>query len=343
MKTALITGIRGQDAAWLTKLLLEKGYRVIGTDRRSGGSSNWRLEELNISKHPNLIYEYMDITEQNNVNSIIKKYKPNELYQLAAQSFVGTSFEMPYVTNDINYYGHLNILEAVKNYSFHTKIFFAATSEMFGKVKEIPQSETTPFYPRSPYGVSKVASFYLGINYRESYGMFVSNGIAFNHTGSLRGIEFITQKCIKELYKIQKSIIENKGFLPLKIGNIYSERDFSHAKDIVNGMWLMLQQTTPDDFILSSGESISIKNFINKICNKLNLNLRWQNENKGIEEYATIDNIKIIEISNKFYRPCEVDNLIGNNSKAKQLLNWQVQYTIDTIIEEMIHAEQKRK
>lgn len=343
MKTALITGIRGQDAAWLTKLLLDKGYRIIGTDRRSGGSSNWRLEELGIANHPYLIYEYMDITEQNNVNSIIKKYKPNELYQLAAQSFVGSSFEMPYVTNDVNYYGHLNILEAVKNYSFNTKICFAATSEMFGKVKEIPQTETTPFYPRSPYGVSKVASFYLGINYRESYGMFISNSISFNHTGSLRGIEFISQKCVKELYKIQKSIIEDRGFLPLKIGNIYSERDFSHAKDIVNGMWLMLQQSIPNDFILSSGESISIKNFINKICNKLNLNLIWHNENKGIEEYATIDNVKIIEISNKFYRPCEVDNLIGDNSKAKQFLNWQVQYTIDTIIEEMIHAEQKRK
>lgn len=344
MQTALITGIRGQDASWLCKLLLEKGYKVIGTDRRSGGSDNWRLKELSIDTHHNLIYEYMDITELHNVEAIIKKYQPNELYQLAAQSFVQASFDQPYVTNNVNYYGHLHILEACRVYSPLTKIYFAGTSEMYGKVQEIPQTETTPFYPRSPYGVSKLASYWIGVNYREAYGMFVSNGILFNHTSSLRGNEFITQKCVKKLYSIKKSIENIQNFYPLEIGNIYSKRDFSHAEDMVYGMWLMLQMNTPDDYVLSSDSMITIKEFINKVCHQLNINIKWINENQGVKEYAIDINTQqvIITINSNFYRPTEVDQLLGSSSKAREFLIWKPKYNIDSIITEMIQAEDRR-
>ena len=668
MKTALITGIRGQDSAWLSKLLLSKDYKVIGTDRRSGGSDNWRLKELGIENHPNLIYEYMDITEPHNVDAIVKKYQPDELYQLAAQSFVKTSFDQPYVTNNVNYFGHLNILEAVKNYSFHTKIYFASTclpagtkimikkkykrvrngreheieqlsfvniedlkigdevlsmdmetskkenckilytsnrvandmyevyfengnclklsgnhpiyiinkgwvrtdelsigdesihkccaylnnvkrkgktnidiygedrakeiskiaselqkncnhpgnglkgktykevytedkiksiqdkrnntwsktehhswnsgltkenvfyeflnklipneflknglaehisidgkipdfvnlkkkkiieyngehwhtfeesqerikffkdrgwetlivwhsefkknpelyeskiktyafnpeielskiikiikanpervydieveknhnffancilvhnSEMYGKVQQIPQNEKTPFYPRSPYGISKLSSFWIGVNYRESYGMFLSNGILFNHTSSLRGKEFVTQKIVKKLCEIKLGL--QAGFLcyPLEIGNIYSERDFSHAEDMVYGMWLMLQQSIPDDYVLSSDKKITIKNFINLVCEKLSIDIEWHNENQGIEEYATTKGTDyvIIKINPEFYRPAEVDILLGDSSKARKELMWKPNYDLKKLIEEMIKAE----
>jgi len=345
MQTALITGIRGQDASWLCKLLLEKDYKVIGTDRRSGSSDNWRLKELGIENHPNLIYEYMDITEPHNVDEIIKKYQPNELYQLAAQSFVGTSFTQPYVTTNVNYYGHLNILESCRVYSPITKIYFASTSETYGKVQEVPQTEKTPFYPRSPYGVAKLASFWLGVNYRESYGMFVSNGILFNHTSSLRGSEFVTQKIVKKLCEIKLSLQSKILFNPLEVGNIYAERDFSHAEDMVYGMWLILQMNIPDDYVLSSNQTIRIKDFINKVCEVLSIDIEWHNENKGIEEYATIKNTEqvIIKINSEFYRPSEVDQLLGNSAKAREILMWKPKYTLIDIIKEMVKAELARK
>lgn len=345
MQTALITGIRGQDAGWLSKLLLDKGYRVIGTDRRSGGSDNWRLKELGIDNHPNLIYEYMDITESHNVDTIIKKYQPDELYQLAAQSFVGTSFDQPYVTSNVNYYGHLNILESCRFYSPLTKIYFASTSEMYGKVQEVPQTETTPFYPRSPYGVSKLGAYWMGVNYRESYGMFVSNGILFNHTSSLRGKEFVTQKIVKKLCEIKLALKSKLLCSPLELGNIYSERDFSHAEDMVYGMWLMLQMNTPNDFVLSSNKTIRIKDFINKVCETISIDIEWHNENQGIAEYATVKNTEyvFIKINPEFYRPTEVDQLLGDSTKARDILMWKPHYTLTDIIKEMIKAEVKRQ
>lgn len=339
-KTALITGIRGQDAAYLSQLLLEKGYKVIGTDRRSGGATKWRLERLGVVDK--IVYEYMDLVEFHNVCEIIEKYQPDECYNLAAQSFVQASFSQPFVTSNVNFFGVLNLLEAIRKYSPKTKFYQASTSEMFGKIQENPQTEKTPFYPKSPYGVAKLASHWEVINYRESYNLFACCGILFNHESPLRGEEFVTRKITKGLinwYHNQE---------PIYLGNIYARRDFSHAKDAVNAMWLMLQQKEPKEYVIASGQTYSIKDFINECLKQLHVNYKWINENKGVKEYCIdqklnsfYDTSKIVIIDPTFFRPNEVDILRGWSEKAKKELGWSPSYGFESLIKEMLEEDAK--
>ena len=332
-KTALITGIRGQDAAFLAKFLLDKGYKVIGTDRRNSNSSHWRLEYLQINNHPSLIYEYMDITEFYNVQTVIKKYQPDEIYNLAAMSFVQTSFNQPFLTNKVNTEGVLNILEAIKHCSPNSKLYQASTSEMFGRVLETPQKETTPFNPRSPYGIAKLAAHEYVKNYRESYGLFACSGILFNHTGQLRGTEFVTRKITSNLSNILLDIQEC-----IELGNLYAKRDWGYAGDYVEAMWLMLQQPIPDDFVIATGETHTIKEFVDEAFNCVDMPLSWVNEGineQGIDSYGIIR----VKINPIFYRPNEVDILQGDATKAKEILKWQPKMTFKKLVEIMVEYD----
>ena len=330
MKTALLTGIRGQDATYLSKLLLTKGYRVIGTDRRAGGSTYWRIADLDV-KGVELVY--MDLLEQENINAVIRKYKPDELYNLAAQSFVSVAFEQPLLTTEINAIGVLRLLTAIREYSPYTKFYQASTSEMFGKVQEIPQNEKTPFYPRSPYGVSKLYGHWIAINYRESYRMFNSCGILFNHESPLRGAEFITRKISAGLAAIIAKKQES-----ITVGNINAKRDWGHAADFVDAMWRMLQQEKPDDFVIATGETHSVKEFIEIAFSMMESNITWEGE--GVDEIGRDPNgIIRVKISAEFYRPAEVELLIGNASKAKHILGWTPKIKFTELVQEMVKAD----
>lgn len=328
-KKALITGITGQDGCYLAKLLLSKGYKVFGAQRRNTGKRYWRLEELGITDQIELVD--IDLTEPYNIEKIIDTVKPDEFYNLAAQSFVGLSFEQPQVTTITNSLGVLNILEVLRNKHQNIKFYQASTSEMYGKVTETPQSESTRFYPRSPYGCSKVYSHYLTVNYRESYNLFACSGILFNHESPMRGEEFVTRK-------ITKGLVEwIKTGKTLELGNLESYRDWGHAEDYVEAMWLMLQQDKPEDYVISTGETIQVKDFIKKCLDQLNIKYEF----KGHEVFDEKGN-QIMKTNPKFFRPAEVDLLIGDNSKAKQKLLWKPKHTIDTLVKDMIEADLKR-
>jgi len=338
--TALIFG-NGQDTAYLSRFLLEKNYQVIVATRRSGSSNNWRMKELKIDNNPNLIFEWCDITEGSRVNEIINNYKPLECYNLAAMSFVQSSFDHPISSSLINFNGHLNVLEAIKNYSPKTKVYFASSSETYGKVQEVPQTEKTPFYPRSPYAVSKLAAYWAGVNYRESFGLHVCNGILFNHSSPMRGEEFITRKVTKKVAEIKFKIEAGLSFTSLIVGNVESKRDWGSAEDYVRGMWLMLQYPMADDYVLATGKTYSIKEFITKAFQYVDIEIEWNGE--GYETFATDKNDNIIvKTDEKFYRPCEVDLLIGDSSKARKILNWEPKMTLDDLIAEMIDADIRR-
>jgi GDPmannose 4,6-dehydratase len=341
-KLAIITG-SGQDATHLSKLLLEKDYDVVIATRRSGSSTHWRLRDSGVFYHPNFRLEYCDITEFVKVMTLIQKYKPDEFYHLGAMSFVQSSFDHPITTMNINTIGYLNILEAIRNYSPDTKIYFAGSSEMFGKVQETPQSEKTPFYPRSPYGVSKLSSYWLGKNYRESYGMFVANGILFNHEGIYRGAEFVTRKITKAIAKMKIAVLNRKEFEPLIVGNIQSQRDWGSAKDYVIGMWLMLQQDKPDDFVLATTETHTIKEFIDEAWGyAFYSNLIWKGE--GMSCYAVDDKGNVVvKISEEFFRPCEVELLLGDYSKAYNILGWRPTTDFSLLVREMMLADLERE
>tara|TARA_Y100000389_G_scaffold191381_1_gene217489 strand:+ start:672 stop:1673 length:1002 start_codon:yes stop_codon:yes gene_type:complete len=328
-KKALITGITGQDGCYLAKLLLSKGYKVFGAQRRNTGKRYWRLEELGITDH--IEFVDIDLNEPYNIEKVIDNVKPDEFYNLAAQSFVGLSFEQPQVTTITNSLGVLNILEVLRNKHQNIKFYQASTSEMYGKVTETPQNETTRFYPRSPYGCAKVYSHYLTVNYRESYNLFACSGILFNHESPMRGEEFVTRKTTKGLVEWTKT------GKPLELGNLESFRDWGHAEDYVEAMWLMLQQDQPDDYVISTGKTIQIKDFIKKCLNELNIKYEF----KGHEVFDEKGN-QIIKTNPKFFRPAEVDLLIGDNSKAKQKLLWKPKHTIDTLVKDMIEADLKR-
>ena len=329
MKNALITGITGQDGGYLAKLLLSKGYKVYGAQRRNTGNKHWRLDELNITDKIEFID--IDLSEPYNIEKVIDKVKPDEIYNLAAQSFVGLSFEQPQVTTISNSLGVLNILEVIRNKYPKIKFYQASTSEMFGKVTEIPQKETTRFYPRSPYGCAKAYSHYLTINYRESYNLFACAGILFNHESPLRGEEFVTRKTTKGLVEWMKT-----GKV-LELGNLESYRDWGHAEDYVEAMWLMLQQDKPDDYVIATGKTIQIKDFIIKCLEELNIKYEF----KGHEVFDYKGN-PIIKTNPKYFRPAEVDELIGDSTKAKEKLSWKPKHTLDTLVKEMISADLKR-
>ena len=310
-KTALITGVSGQDGAYLSKLLLKKGYRVIGGERRSASGSLWRLKDLNIENDVEITD--FELSEFTNIYRTIEKYRPDEIYNLAAQSFVGASFEMPTMTSDITGLGVSRILEAIRQINPEIKFYQASSSEMFGKVSETPQTENTPFYPRSPYGIAKLFGHWMTINYKEAYNIFACSGILFNHESPLRGEQFVTKKITMGLSKIKLGLIEY-----LELGNLDSKRDWGYAGDYVEAMYLMLQNDKPDNYVISTGETFSVKDFINTSCNELQIDIEWQGS--GIDETAIDKKTgkSIIRINPKFYRPTEVDLLLGNSTKAKK-------------------------
>ena len=334
-KIALVTGAAGQDGSYLCQFLLKKKYIVVAGDRRSSRDNNWRHNFLQISKH--VIYEDFDLGDIDSIYRLLTKYKFNEIYNLAAQSFVKTSFTTPLSTSNVTALGVLRILEMIRCVSPKTKFYQASSSEMFGNINSKSQDEKTPFYPRSPYAISKVFGHHITKNYRESYKIFACSGILFNHESPLRGEEFVTRKITKQLCEIK--IGSRKC---LELGNLYAKRDWGYAKDYVEAMWKMLQQTKPDDYVIATNQAFSVKKFVNECCNNLNLKIKWVG--KGIKECAINKQNKkiIVKINPKFFRPSEVNYLRGNFSKAKRILKWKPKNNIKSLIKIMIDAELKR-
>lgn len=318
-KTALITGITGQDGAYLAELLLSKGYRVVGTYRRTSAIDTWRLRYLGIESK--VVLECMDLEDLSSQIRVLSKYKPDEIYNLAAQSFVGVSFEQPILTANITAIGVANLLEAVRIVHPKAKYYQASTSEMFGKVQAIPQSESTPFYPRSPYGIAKLYGHWMTVNYRESYDLFACSGILFNHESPLRGLEFVTRKITDAVARIKAGKLNS-----LILGNMDAKRDWGYAKEYVVAMWLMLQRDTPDDFVVATGETHTVKEFVEASFAAA-----------GIENWE-----KYVDTSVAFERPAEVELLIGEPSKAKSLLGWEAQTHMDELAILMVNEELKR-
>ncbi len=335
-KKALIFGVTGQDGAYLSRLLLKKKYVVHGVKRRSSSFNTSRIDDifLDPKNKKNFFLHYGDLTDSLNVLKLINKIKPDEIYNLGAQSHVGVSFEVPEYTANVDGLGTLRILDSIVTLKLQKKIKFyqAGTSEMFGATMP-PQNEKTFFYPRSPYGAAKVYAHWITTNYREAYNIYACNGILFNHESPLRGETFVTKKIVMALVRIKHGLQKK-----LILGNLYSKRDWGHARDYVEAMWLMLQQKKADDFVISTGKNYSIKYFLNKVLNKLNMNVKWVG--KGINEKAIDKNNNIIvECSKKYFRPTEVDDLLGNSSKAKRFLKWKPKTTLNKLIDEMIQFE----
>ena len=334
MKNVLITGVTGQDGSYLSKLLLDKGYRVFGTHRRTSSIVVWRLEYLNIINHPNFVLLEIDLTDLSSILRCIKQSNPEIIFNLAAQSFVAHSFNSPITTAEITGVGVLNVLEAIRLSDKRIKFYQASSSEMFGKVKEVPQNELTPFHPRSPYGVAKVFGHWATVNYRESYDIFAVSGILFNHESPLRGMEFVTRKITSNLAKIKIGKTEK-----FSLGNIYAKRDWGYAYDYVNGMYLMMNQEMPDDYVLATGKTYSIKDFINICFEYLQIDIEWKG--KGIDEIAFDKKTgkTIIEIDEKFYRPAEVDLLVGSPEKAHKKLGWKPETDIKELAAIMLDSD----
>ena len=339
-KIALIFGVTGQDGSYLASFLIKKNYIIHGVKRRSSSFNTGRLDHLYQDPHEKnrkFILHYGDITDAISVSSIIKNIKPDEIYNLAAQSHVAVSFEVPEYTANADGIGALRILEAIKFHGFEkkTKFYQAGTSEMFGKVLEIPQTEKTSFYPRSPYGVAKVYAHWITVNYREAYKIFACNGILFNHESPVRGETFVTKKIIMALCRIKLNK-QKKLFL----GNLDAKRDWGHAKDYVEAMWKMLQNKTPKDYVISTGKQYSVRNFVNLSLKELNIKYYWKG--KGINEKCYDDKGNcIIECDKEYFRPLEVDTLLGDSSKARKELNWKPKYNIKKLVKEMVIAELK--
>ncbi len=334
-KVALIFGVTGQDGSYLSRLLLSKGYRVHGVKRRSSSLNTQRIDDIyeDIHDAKKFFLHYGDLTDGQSVNQLINKIRPSEVYNLAAQSHVAVSFELPEYTMMTNSLGTLKILEAIKIINPKIRFYQAGTSEMFGSSPP-PQSEKTPFYPRSPYAVSKLAAHWMTINYREAFGIYACNGILFNHESPVRGETFVTQKIIKALINIK-----NKKQKKLYLGNLYAKRDWGHAEDYVRAMWLMLQQTKPQDFVIATGQQHSVKEFINLTAKKLDIPIVWKG--KKLNEKAYLNDDIIIEIDPHYFRPTEVESLKGDASLAKKILKWKPKYSIDDLINDMIKTMNK--
>ena len=334
-KNALITGITGQDGSYLAEFLLEKGYDVHGIVRRSSQPTTQRIDHV-LDK---ITLHFGDMTDFSSLVSVIKEIKPNEIYNLAAQSHVQVSFDVPEYTADVDALGTIRILEAIKTSGFenYTKFYQASTSELYGKVQEVPQTETTPFYPRSPYGVAKQYAYWMTINYRESYGMFAINGILFNHESERRGIEFVTRKITIAVSRIAKGIQEK-----LYLGNLSAKRDWGYAKDYVECMWLMMQHDIPEDFVIATGEYHSVREFTTLAFKEVGIQIKWIGE--GLEERAIdIDTKKpLVEVDPEHFRPAEVEELLGDPTKAKNLLGWNPNKTsFEELVKIMIQGDMK--
>ena len=336
-KVALITGITGQDGSYLAEFLLEKGYIVHGIKRRASLFNTQRVDHLYQDPHienAHFKMHYGDLTDTSNLVRIIQQTQPDEIYNLGAQSHVAVSFESPEYTADVDAMGTLRILEAIRILSLEkkTRFYQASTSELFGLVQEVPQKETTPFYPRSPYAVAKMYAYWITINYREAYGLYACNGILFNHESPRRGETFVTRKITRGLANISEGLEDC-----LYMGNMDALRDWGHAKDYVRMQWLMLQQKQPEDFVIATGMQYSVRQFIEKTAAALGMQLRW--EGQGVNEIGYCDNKPIIRIDPRYFRPTEVETLLGDPSKAKEKLGWVPEITLDQMIAEMVAGD----
>lgn len=337
MKTAVVTGVSGQDGAYLAQLLLEKGYRVFGTYRRTSSVNFWRIEELGIRDHPNLDLVEHDLTDLGASIRLLESAQASEVYNLAAQSFVGVSFDQPFTTAQITGVGALTQLEAIRIVDPKIRFYQASTSEMFGKVQAVPQVEETPFHPRSPYGVAKLFAHWITVNYRESYDIFGSSGILFNHESPLRGREFVTRKITDSVAKITLGKLD-----VLELGNLDAKRDWGYAKEYVDGMWRMLQADEPDTYVLATNRTETVRDFVDMAFKAVGTQLEWRGS--GIDEtgVCTASGRELVRINPKYYRPAEVELLIGNPAKARDKLGWAPATTLEQLCQMMIEADLRR-
>ena len=339
MKKALITGVTGQDGSYLAEFLLNKGYEVHGIKRRTSLINTSRIDHLFQDKHePNLkfILHHGDLTDSTSLIRIIQEVQPDEIYNLAAQSHVKVSFEEPEYTANSDALGALRILEAIRILKLEkkTKYYQASTSELYGSVKETPQNEKTPFYPRSPYGVAKLYAYWITVNYREAYGIYACNGILFNHESPVRGETFVTRKITRGLARIKLGLQKT-----LYLGNLNAKRDWGHAKDYVEVQWLMLQQEKPSDFVIATGKQYSVRDFINLAAKNLDMKIEWKGKNE--DEIGICENKEIIKIDTNYYRPTEVESLLGDASKAKKELGWEPKISFEELVKEMVEKDLK--
>lgn len=337
MKSAVVTGITGQDGAYLAELLLSKGYRVFGTYRRTSSVNFWRIEELGIQNNPDLHLLEHDLTDLSASIRLLEQTEATEVYNLAAQSFVGVSFDQPITTAEITGIGPLKLLEAIRIVDRDIRFYQASTSEMFGKVQAVPQSETTPFYPRSPYGVAKLYAHWMTVNYRESYGIFGSSGILFNHESPLRGREFVTRKITDAVAKIKLGKLDC-----LSLGNMDAKRDWGFAKEYVDGMWRMLQADGPDTFVLATNRTESVRDFVRMAFKAAEIELEFQGKNEEETGIDTSSGRTVVRIDPKFYRPAEVDLLIGDPAKAREKLGWKPNTSLEELCQIMVDADLRR-
>jgi len=337
MKSAVITGITGQDGAYLAELLLEKDYIVYGTYRRTASTNFWRIEDLGIKNHSNLHLVEYDLTDLGSSIRLLENANPDEVYNLAAQSFVAVSFDQPITTAQITGLGPVHLLEAIRIVNPKIRFYQASTSEMFGEVQEVPQSEKTPLYPRSPYGVAKVYAHWMTINYRESYDIFGTSGILFNHESPLRGLEFVTRKITDGLARVKLGKQTH-----IELGHLDAKRDWGYAKDYVEGMWRMLQTDVPDTYVLATGRTKRVRDFVEMTCKALDIDIAWQGT--GLDEIGVDSKTgsTIIKINPEFYRPAEVELLLGNPEKAKKELGWEASTTLEELCAMMVEADLRR-
>jgi len=336
-KTAIITGITGQDGAYLAQLLLEKGYIVYGTYRRTSSVNFWRIAEIGVERHPNLHLIEYDLTDLSSSIRMLQATKATEVYNLAAQSFVGVSFDQPVTTVEITGLGALNLLEAIRIVNSEIRFYQASTSEMFGKVQAIPQIESTPFYPRSPYGVAKLYAHWMTVNYRESYNIFASSGILFNHESPLRGREFVTRKITDSMAKIRLGKLD-----ALELGNLDAKRDWGFAKEYVDGMYLMLQADRPDTYVLATNRTETVRDFVSMAGRAAGFELVWEGRDDKEVGMDSATKKVIVKINPKFHRPAEVDLLIGDPTKAKTELGWAPKTTLEQLCQMMVEADIRR-
>ena len=337
MKKAIITGITGQDGAYLAELLLNKGYTVFGGYRRTSSVNFWRIAELGIEQHPNLHLVENDITDLSSCIRLLESTEATEIYNFAAQSFVRVSFEQPITTTEITGLGAVNLLEAIRIVNPKTRFYQASTSEMFGKVQAAPQDETTPFYPRSPYGIAKLYAHWMTVNYRESYNIFATSGILFNHESPLRGLEFLTRKVTDGMAKIKLAKLE-----VLELGNLDAKRDWGFAMDYVDGIWRMMQTDKPETFVLATGRTETVRDFVSMAAKAVGIDLAWKGKAESETGVERKSGKTVVRVNPKFYRPAEVDLLIGNPAKAKKNLGWEATTTLEQLCQMMVEADLRR-
>ncbi|MBU2954458.1 GDP-mannose 4,6-dehydratase [Marinobacter sp. F3R08] len=337
MKKALITGITGQDGAYLAELLLSKGYEVYGAYRRTSSVNFWRIQELGIESHPSLHLLEFDLTDMGAAIRLLQTTQVEEVYNLAAQSFVGVSFDQPITTGEITGIGAVNLLEAIRIVNPAIRFYQASTSEMFGKVQSVPQTEQTPFYPRSPYGVAKLYAHWMTVNYRESHNIFGASGILFNHESPLRGLEFVTRKITDGIARIATGKLDC-----LELGNLDAERDWGFARDYVDGMWRILQAPTADTFVLATNRTESVRQFVSLAGQAADLDIVWEGEGENERGIERSSGRTIVKVNPAFYRPAEVDMLIGDASKAREELNWEPATSLETLCNMMVKADLER-